>query len=143
MRADGEARARVIVVDDSAAIRDGVSCLLTAAGYDVTVAASGEAALALLATQGETTDVLLTDLRMPHLDGARLAAIVRYEYPTIRIVLMSATPDDPRYAESLRALALPVLAKAELDRHVLTTIRHILDASSPARDSGTHEKDKS
>ncbi len=65
------ASARVLLVDDEEALRELLAQNLEDRGYDVLVAAGGEAALALLSA-GETVDVLVTDLSMPGMNGIAL-----------------------------------------------------------------------
>jgi CheY-like chemotaxis protein len=67
--------ARLVVVDDQPAVRESMAELLRTAGYHVSVAESGAAALALL--EHETVDLLLTDFAMPEMSGWDLARAVR------------------------------------------------------------------
>ena len=80
----------VLVVDDEADIAGLLRLLLEGAGYQVAVAGDGRAALRLL---GESRfDLVLSDVMMPFLDGAELAATMRAD-PALRdipLVLMSA-----------------------------------------------------
>ena len=61
------ARRRILVVDDDAAIRTLVRTVLEGAGYDVTTARDGREAISLIAQSD--FDVVLLDVIMPHLDG--------------------------------------------------------------------------
>ena len=67
----------VLVVDDNADAADTLGALLTAWGYDVTVAHDGPAALAAL--QDTTPDIALLDIGMPAMDGYELAAHLRFQ----------------------------------------------------------------
>jgi len=68
-------RRRVLLVDDSAFFRDLLAPTLEAAGYDVTVAAGADEALALLGERG--CEILISDVDMPGRDGFQLAEAVR------------------------------------------------------------------
>jgi two-component system chemotaxis sensor kinase CheA len=70
------ARRRVLLVDDSPFFIELLTPILRAAGYDVATSADGRDALARL-ERGETFDVVLSDIDMPHLDGCELARRVR------------------------------------------------------------------
>ena len=70
-----EEGARVLLVDDVAAVRDAFATLLRGAGYAVTAVDSGPAALAVLERQG--ADLLLTDLCMPDMSGWEVVREVR------------------------------------------------------------------
>jgi DNA-binding response OmpR family regulator len=77
---------RVLVVDDDRAIRDLVGALLEDEGYAVRCVGDGTAALG--ATEGETFDLVVADVRLPGLDGAELAR--RLVARGVPVVLMSA-----------------------------------------------------
>ncbi|WP_158639091.1 hybrid sensor histidine kinase/response regulator [Elioraea rosea] len=81
-------RLKVLVVDDEPDITDVLAEVLARDGHDVATAAEGEAALVALA--GRTCDVLITDLRMPGLDGAgllrRLAEVPAAERPAVIVL---------------------------------------------------------
>jgi CheY-like chemotaxis protein len=86
-------RRTVLVVDDDAGIRDGVSELLIDEGFDVLCAADGEAAMAALRTD-RSIQLILLDLTMPHMDGwaFRAAQVANPELATIPVIVMSALP---------------------------------------------------
>lgn len=80
---------RDLVVDDDAAVRGLITRQLARLEWDVTSCAGGLDALRQLATHPAGFDVLLTDVRMPALDGPELARRVRALVPSLPIVLMS------------------------------------------------------
>ena len=107
----GEARIRVAVADDQAIIRDG---LVTVLGLlpDIEVvgeAADGEEAVALAVA--EHPDVLLMDLRMPVLDGAKATARVREAAPGTAVLILTTYADDESIIGALRAGARGYLTK--------------------------------
>jgi CheY-like chemotaxis protein len=66
-------RVRVLVVDDNPLVRDMLGDFVRVAGYDVTVSAEGVDAVTRLTE--ERYDVLLTDIKMPAMDGWQLIAL--------------------------------------------------------------------
>lgn len=80
----------VLVADDESPIRDLVGEVLTAAGYDVRFAADGLDALDQALT--DRPDLVLTDFRMPGLDGVGLVTRLRECDQSLPIVMMSAAP---------------------------------------------------
>jgi two-component system, cell cycle sensor histidine kinase and response regulator CckA len=84
---------RVLLVEDDPAVREGVRRMLGASGYEVVEAANGSAALATLARDGHSFEVLLSDVAMPSLDGRQLSREVRARWPALPIVLMSGFAD--------------------------------------------------
>jgi CheY-like chemotaxis protein len=66
---------RILVVDDSAPHRRMLTAIFGGAGHEVLTAADGEAALALL--EGEAVNAIVSDVRMPKLDGFQLCRAIR------------------------------------------------------------------
>jgi response regulator RpfG family c-di-GMP phosphodiesterase len=84
--AEVEVRARVLLVDDEPALLDGLRRQLRRS-FDVSTAEGGEEALELM-QEGEPYAVVLSDMRMPGMDGAAFLAVVRERYPdTVRLLL--------------------------------------------------------
>jgi len=81
-------REKILVVDDEANARFAMSELLREEGYMVETAADGFKALGKL--QDFTADLLLTDLKMPGMDGLELLKKVREQYPDCVVVVMTA-----------------------------------------------------
>ena len=79
---------RVLVVDDDAAIRDSVVELLGAFGMQTRTANSGRAALKMC-DGGCPFDIVLADVVMPDIGGVQLAEMLRDQYPTVPVILMT------------------------------------------------------
>lgn len=77
----------VLVVDDEESVLSVVEQLTEALGHRTRVADSGPAALELLKTV--SCDVVISDIRMPNMDGFELAQRVRATYPEMQIILMT------------------------------------------------------
>jgi PAS domain S-box-containing protein len=83
---------RVLLVEDERGAREGLQQVLTALGYEVVAAASGEEAVVLPTTP--PFDALLTDLMLPGLHGVEVAAALRARWPQIQVVVMSGYAED-------------------------------------------------
>lgn len=79
---------RVLVVDDEPQMCEMVSRVLEDAGYQVTTATSGPVAIALTQHDGPP-DLLLTDYKMPQMDGDALAARLRQETPDLKVLYLT------------------------------------------------------
>jgi len=81
---------RILIVDDEKSVAFFLAEHLTAlgAGYEVETAGSGEEALALM--QSRTYDLIITDLRMPGINGLELIERARSRSPHTRLILMTA-----------------------------------------------------
>jgi two-component system response regulator PilR (NtrC family) len=99
-----EARpARVLVVDDERSMRELLAIMLRQSGYEVVLADGGEAAVTMLKT--ETFDLVITDLRMRHVDGlAVLRAVKEHGVQTVVLVVTAyASPETAVEAMKLGA----------------------------------------
>ena len=89
---------RVVFVDDEPQVLRGITRMLDSAEvpWDIDTAGSGAEALELLAK--EPADVIVSDMKMPGMDGAELLSEVRRLYPaTVRIVLSGQADKDAVY----------------------------------------------
>lgn len=102
---------RVLLVEDQQLIRRSLSMLLaTAEGIDIVAQApDGETALAEL--ESEQVDVVLTDARMPGIDGVQLAAQCATRYPETPVVVLTSFDDDDLVQSALAAGASGFLLK--------------------------------
>jgi CheY-like chemotaxis protein len=82
--ADG---ARILIIDDDAAVSRTLSLILTRAGYQVDAATSGRKGLEMLSNDG--FDLVLTDIIMPELDGIEAIRRIRADHPDLRIIAIS------------------------------------------------------
>ncbi len=109
---------RVLVVDDDPSIRE---ALVQGLGdeLEVHVAGSAEEALALLGQ--EPPELVLTDVRMPGMDGLSLLRMIRERAATVDVIVMSAFDDMPTVVVAMREGAVDFLPKP-LDLHDLRTV---------------------
>jgi CheY-like chemotaxis protein len=84
--------ATVLLVEDEPAIRQLMAASLERAGYRVVQAKNGADALKRF---DETIDLLLTDLRMPYVDGNELIAELRRRRDSLKVLAFSAYPSEP------------------------------------------------
>ena len=100
---------KILVVDDEAAIRYSLRELLTDAENDVTEAEHGPAALTILSEQG--VDLVISDLRMPGMDGLELLEQVRRDHPHALFILMTAYGDERTAVQALQMGAFHYVPK--------------------------------
>ena len=91
--ADGEGRT-VLLVEDQDPVRFVVARLLRLLGYRVLQASSGDEALRVCGSVGDSIDVLVTDIVMPGLDGVELARRVRSARPDLPVLFISGHSKD-------------------------------------------------
>ncbi len=117
----------VLVVEDEDAIRLAIRRLLQREGYNVLEASDGARALELLEeSASQQVSLVLTDLRMPVMDGRQLAAALARKRPSLPIVFMSGFTAQ---LMDLRLVSphLAFLAKPFRDADLLATVRSQLE----------------
>ena len=100
---------RVLLVDDDASIRRGIERPLRKAGYDVLGADSGAQAIAMCAEQ--PPDVVITDLRMPVMDGVQLLQQLRKQDASIPVIVVTGATEVSEAVRAVRAGADDYLCK--------------------------------
>jgi two-component system, OmpR family, alkaline phosphatase synthesis response regulator PhoP len=83
---------RILVVDDDPSSVKLISNFLRKEGFEVTGPFDGAKAIELI--ENSQFDLVVSDVRMPHLDGVALAMYVRSMDPTLPIILMTVVPSD-------------------------------------------------
>jgi len=78
-----------LVVDDDASVRKFIRAVLQSDGFQTSEAENGVQALELLRKLCGAMDLLVSDIKMPLMDGIALACTVRAEFPAIPIILVS------------------------------------------------------
>jgi C4-dicarboxylate-specific signal transduction histidine kinase len=100
----------VLIVDDDAPAREALGAVLQEHGYAVHQAGDGSSALKILASR-PTIRVLLTDVRLPKMDGIELLAKVRVAHPQLHVILVTAFANRSLALRALRHGAADFLPK--------------------------------
>lgn len=103
--------ARILLAEDEEALRAFVARALTQDGHTVVATADGAEALDVLTRDAAGFDLLLTDIRMPVMDGIALALAAARDRPDLIILLMTGYADQRERASGLDALIHDVIAK--------------------------------
>ncbi len=130
----------LLIVDDDATIRDSLAEALADESTDVRTAGSAESALAVIGAGG--IDVVLSDIRMPGLDGIAFLRLLKERAAHIDVVLMTAFDDMPTVVSGMREGALEFLVKP-LELHALRRVlngvfedRHTRRRNEPHKANG-------
>jgi CheY-like chemotaxis protein len=118
--------ARILVAEDDDTIRDLVVRALTEDGHELTAVANGAAALDALNQQNGGFDLLLTDVKMPIMDGIALALTAGRDHPDVAIMLMTGFADQRERAHGLDALVHDVIAKPFSVEQIKGAVREAL-----------------
>ena len=103
--------ARILVAEDDPSVRAFVVSALTMKGHEVVAEEDGGLAAETVVAENGRFDLMLSDIKMPIMDGIALALEVASKYPDIIIVLMTGFADQRERAHGLEALIYDVIAK--------------------------------
>ena len=122
----GDARPRVLVVDDDPGVRYTLREILEAEGLAVAEAEDGLAALA--EADAFRPELVLADLRMPRLDGMELLRRLASRMPAPRVVLITAHGSERQAVEAMKAGAYDYFRKPFETEELLAVVRRALEA---------------
>jgi len=115
----------ILLVEDEPAVRRLVAASLARAGYRVLEAADGAEGIALFEAHAEAVDLLITDLRMPEMDGESLVRALRDRAPALRVLCVSGYPGRAADLASTEHYLAKPFSRYEL----LGTVRKVLDSA--------------
>ena len=113
----------ILLVEDEDRLRRVVQLQLVAAGYDVEQAATAELAF----PAAEKADLILTDLRLPGMDGLRFIAELRKRNTLAPVIVMTAYSSVETAVEAMKAGAQDFLPKPFSMDHLLTVVQKALE----------------
>jgi len=114
---------RILVVDDEEKLRRVIELQLTSAGFDVDKAASAEEALKL----AERADLVLTDLKLPGMDGLELLAAIRRQNTNAPVIVMTAFGTIEVAVQAMKAGAIDFLLKPFSLDHLMAIVQKGLE----------------
>jgi len=124
----------ILIVDDEEMMRTLLNRILSREGYKIRSAEDGVVALEVL--KAEKFDIIISDMKMPRMDGFELLKIVKNEYPQIGVIIMTAYGDTYTVKDALLLGADEYITKPfksyEISLVVERAYWRILSASSQA-----------
>ena len=121
-----EGKPRVLVVDDSAGVRQLLSATLSGAGFEVEVASGAREAILAMASDG--FDAMVVDYSMPRSNGVELVRAMRASDVMVPIIMVSGVATEEEKSEAWKAGVDAYLDKFDLRQGVLTkTLRQLIN----------------
>jgi CheY-like chemotaxis protein len=118
--------AKILIAEDDDAIRELVVRALSEDGHELTAVADGSAALDALSRHETHFDLLLTDVKMPVMDGIALALATGRLHPDVAIMLTTGYADQRERAHDLDALVHDVISKPFSLDQIKSAVREAL-----------------
>jgi two-component system response regulator PilR (NtrC family) len=116
---------KILVVDDEQSLREVLSIMLKRAGYSVTIATDGEEAIDFV--HKEIFDLVITDLRMPKIDGMEVLKAVKSASPETVVLIITAFATADSAVEAMKQGAYDYLTKPFQVDEVQLIIRNALE----------------
>ena len=120
--------ARILLVDDEEPVRGFLKRGLEIDGHSVVTASDGSDGLDRLTEADGGFDLVLTDIRMPLMDGIALALAAKRDFPDLTILLMTGFADQRERARGLDAIVTDVLTKPFSLADLRSTVKRALAA---------------
>jgi two-component system cell cycle response regulator CpdR len=124
--------ARVLIADDEESMRSLVARAIAMDGHEIVTAEDGAAALDILVRDEGAFDLLLTDIKMPIMDGIALALTAARDFPDLVILLMTGFADQRERASGLDAIVHDVITKPFAVADIRTAVADALASRRPA-----------
>ena len=118
--------AKILIAEDDDAIRGLLVRALAEDGHELTATADGVDALAALDRTNGDFDLLLTDVKMPTMDGIALALAAGRGHPDVAIMLMTGYADQRERTQPLDALVHDVITKPFSVEQIKGAVREAL-----------------
>ena len=119
---------RVLIADDEDSMRMLVARAIAMDGHDTVTAEDGAEALEILNSDPSAFDLLLTDIKMPVMDGIALALSAARDFPDLKILLMTGFADQRERASGLNAIVHDVVTKPFSVADIRTAVTDALAA---------------
>jgi CheY-like chemotaxis protein len=131
-------QARILLVDDS---HDGLlvrKSLLEEVGCTVTIAVNGEEALEVY--RASTFDVVVTDYRMPRMNGAELIERMRKLNPNARVILLSGFIDPLGLTQESTGADVVIAKSAHEPQHLVRWVKRLVNRGAARKPPGTQPR---
>ncbi len=124
---------RILVVDDEYVDREVARRSLVSFDEDIELEFANDGKEAMAIVEAKDVDLVLTDLRMPEMDGLELVERLRDEHPLIPVILMTARGSEQIAVKALAAGAASYVPKDEIEAELHETIEQVLDVAEARR----------
>lgn len=116
----------ILLADDHAILRQGLKQILVEEFPDAVFGDAGDAAQTVEQLRLAPWDVLILDITMPGRNGFEVLATVRRDFPIVRVLVLSSTPEDQLGVRALKAGAAGYLNKQTAPEQLVEAVRQIL-----------------
>ena len=119
--------ANILIVDDEQTILSILTTLLTMEGHEITPALGGKVAMKLLEENGAAYDLMISDIRMPEIDGMKILEYVHEAYPEMLVIMLTAYGQVETAIRSMELGAFDYIKKPFKADHLTSTVEKALE----------------
>src|SRR5512143_73223 len=116
---------RILIVDDEQSMRELLSIMLRKEGFDVVAAANGESAIK--AIQSDIYDLVITDIRMPQIDGIELLRTVKEVSPETVVIVITAFATTETAVDAMKLGAYDYITKPFKNEEIKLIVHKALE----------------
>jgi DNA-binding NtrC family response regulator len=120
--------ARLLIVEDDDSVRQLAARALESAGHAIETASDGDEGLSRIVEADGAFDLVVSDIRMPAMDGIEMAKAAAGRFPGLRIMLVTGYADQRERAAELDGIVLEVLPKPFTLASIRETVARLLAA---------------
>ena len=118
--------AKLLIVEDDLSVRSFTARALAAAGHSVETAEDGMEGLQKIEEAAGGFDLVLSDIRMPAMDGIEMAKFAASEFPGLKILLMTGYAEQRERAADLQRIIIDVVSKPFTLSEIRTRVQSAL-----------------
>jgi two-component system, cell cycle response regulator CpdR len=118
--------ARILIVEDDESVREFTARAIAAGGHKVETAEDGDLGLESIRSADGGYDLVLSDIRMPAMDGIEMARRAASEFPGLRILLMTGYAEQRERAADLADIIIDVVPKPFTLNEIRTKVQKAL-----------------
>lgn len=118
--------AKILIVEDDDSVRAFTARAIQAAGHEVETAEDGDLGLESIRKASGEYDLVLSDIRMPAMDGIEMAKRAASEFPGLKILLMTGYAEQRERAADLQDIVIDVVSKPFTLNEIRTRVQQAL-----------------
>jgi DNA-binding NtrC family response regulator len=128
MEGDSMSKGKILVIDDEDIVRISCSRTLVPEGYELKMARNGSEGIKAL--EEESFDLVLTDLKMPHMDGIEVLGAIKERWPQTEVVIVTGYQTVETAVRAIKLGAFDYIEKPFTPDTLIATVSNVFKAKN-------------